>query len=100
MWVWRRIEKVKWTERRRNDEVLDVVREERQLSDEIRRRQKVLMDRVLSGDGMLKSVLDGRMLGKRGSGRKRIGFLDRMKEDTLYCELEREEHGGRGSQNA
>ena len=47
MWVWRRMEKVKWTERRRNDEVLDMVGEERQLLDEIRRRQKVWMERVL-----------------------------------------------------
>ena len=41
MWVWRRMEKVEWTERRRNDEVLDMVGDERQLLDEICRRQKV-----------------------------------------------------------
>ena len=29
MWVWIRMEKVKWTEKRRNDEVLDIVGEER-----------------------------------------------------------------------
>ena len=43
MWVWRRMEKVKWTERKRNDEVLDMVGEERKLLDEIRRSQKVWM---------------------------------------------------------
>ena len=46
MWVWRRMEKVKWTERRTNDEVLCMVGEEKQLLDEIRRRQKVWMERV------------------------------------------------------
>ena len=50
MCVWRRMEKVKWTERRRNDEVQDMVGEERQLLNEIRRRQKVWMERVLSGE--------------------------------------------------
>ena len=101
MWVWRRMEKVKWTERRRNDEVLVMVGEERQLLDEIRRRQKVWMERVLSGEGMLKTVLEGRMLGKRGRGRKRIGFLDRMRGSRPYCELKREMIDGRaGSQNS
>ena len=79
MWVWRRMEKVKWTEWKRNAEVLDMVGEERQLLDEIRRRQMVWMERVLSGEGMLKTMLEGRMLGKRGRGRKTIGFLDRLK---------------------
>ena len=64
MWVWRRMEKVKWTKRRRNDEVLDMVGEQRQLLVEIRRRQKVWMERVLKEEGMLKTVLEGRMLGK------------------------------------
>ena len=63
------MEKVKWTEWKRNAEVLDMVGEERQLLDEIRRRQMVWME-----EGMLKTVLEGRMLGKRGRGRKRIGF--------------------------
>ena len=62
MWVWRRIEKVKWTERRRNDEVLDMVGG-RKILDEIGRRQKVWMGGVLSGKGKLKTVLEGRMLG-------------------------------------
>ena len=51
MWVWRRMEKVKWTERRRNNKVLDMVGEERQILDEIRRRQKVWVERFLSGEG-------------------------------------------------
>ena len=96
MWSSRRMEEVKWTERERNDEVLDMVGEERQLLDEIRRRQKVWMEGVLSGEGILKTVFEGRMLGKRGRGRKRIGFLDRMKVCRPYCELKREVHDGRG----
>ena len=41
MWVMRRMEKMKWTERRRNDEGLDMVGEKRQLLDEMQRRQKL-----------------------------------------------------------
>ena len=51
---------------------------------------------VLSRKGMLKMVLKGRMLGERGKGRKRIGFLDIMKEIRLYRELKREVHERRG----
>ena len=86
MWVWRRMEKVKWTERRRNDEVLDMAGEERQLLYEIQ-RQKVWMEGVLSREGMLKTVLEGRTLGKRGRGRKRMGFLDILKGSRPYSKL-------------
>ena len=43
---------------------------------------------------MLKIVLEGRKLGKRWRGRKRIGFLDRLKENLPYFEFEREVHEG------
>ena len=90
------MKKVKWTERRRNDDVLDMVGEERQLLDEIRRRQKVWMERVLSGEGTLKTVLEGRMLGKHGRGRKRIGFLDTLKVSRPYSELKKAMLEGKG----
>ena len=58
------------------------------------------MERVLSGEGMLKTVLEGRMLGKRGRGRKRIGFLDRLKGSRPYSELKKAVLEGKGgSQN-
>ena len=58
------------------------------------------MDGVLSGEGMLKTVLEGRMLGKRGRGRKRIGFLDRVKGSRPYSELKKAMlEGKRDSQN-
>ena len=76
--------------------MLDMVGEDRQLLDEIRGRQKVWIEGVLSGEGMLKTVLEGRILGKLGSGRKRIGFLYRLKGDRPYCDLKREVLEGKG----
>ena len=52
------------------------------------------MERVLSGEGMLKTVLKGRMLGKRERRRERIGFLGIMKGSRLYCDLKREVQDG------
>ena len=40
MWVWRRIEKISWTERVSNDEVLRIVGEERMLMKTCKDRQK------------------------------------------------------------
>ena len=82
--------------RRRNDEVLDMVGVERQLLDEIRKRLKVWMERVLSGKGMLETVLEGKMLGTRGRERKKLCFLVGMIRSRRYYEFKREVHGGRG----
>ena len=43
MWVWRRMEKVSWTERKTNEEVLTMMGERRQL---IRRIIKTKKDRL------------------------------------------------------
>ena len=90
MWVWRRMEKISWTERKTNEEVLDIVGENRKLLREVRTRQKKWMEEVLRGSGMLKAVIEGRMLGKRGRGRRKIGILDNMKGGRKYVELKRE----------
>ena len=52
------------------------------------------MGRVLSGEGMLRTVLEGRIFGKRGRGRKIIGFLDRMKGSRHSNELKGRESAG------
>ena len=64
--------------------------EKRKLLREVRTRQKKWMEEVLRGSGMLKAVIEGRMLGKRGRGRRRIGILDNMKGGRKYVELKRE----------
>ena len=38
-----------------------MVGEERNLLEEIRKRQKVWMERVISGNGMLRTAIEGRM---------------------------------------
>jgi len=39
MWVWRRLEKVKWTDKKTNAEVLNLVKEKKSLLTEIRKRK-------------------------------------------------------------
>jgi len=76
MWLWRRVEKISWTNKVTNEEVLQRVGEERQLMNLIRNRKKNWVGHILRGEGSLREVIEGRMEGKRGRGRPRKGMLD------------------------
>ena len=51
MWIWRRIEKISYTEHITNEEVLNRVSEIRVLIETILRRKKNWIDHVLRGEG-------------------------------------------------
>src|SRR5271163_39453 len=76
MWIWRRMEKISWTERKSNEEILRLVGEERCMLEVIAKRKKVWIGHVVRGDGLLKLVIEGRMEGKRSKGRPRMGMID------------------------
>ena len=76
MWIWRRMEKISWTDKITNEEVLERVGIVRQLMSTLRMRKKSWVGHVLRGDGLLKDVIEGRMEGKRSRGRPRLGMLD------------------------
>ena len=65
MWLWRRLERVSWKEKISNEEVLKKVNETRGLIKTICKRKKNWIGHVLRGDGLLRDVLEGRMVGKR-----------------------------------
>jgi hypothetical protein len=88
MWMWRRMEKISWTEKITNVEVLKRVGEERLLMKTIRNRKKKWVGHVLRGEGLLKEAMEGRMEGKRGRGRPRTGMLDDLKGES-YAGMKR-----------
>jgi len=57
--------RMSWTEHRSNQEVLDMVGENRGLINSIRQRQKNWLGHVLRGDSILCTVLEGKMKGTR-----------------------------------
>src|SRR6218665_2837020 len=85
MWVWRKMEKISWKEMKTNEEVLQMVQEERSLMDVIWRRKKNWIGHILRG--LLREVIEGRMIGKRPSGRKRLGMLNEFLKESSYAEL-------------
>src|SRR6218665_1902131 len=70
MRIWRRTEKISWTEHISN-EVLKLVEEERSLLTIIRTRQRNWMRHIMRGYSLQREIIKERMGGKRGRGRPR-----------------------------
>ena len=88
MWVWRRMEKVSWTERKTNEEVLTMMGGKETVDKKNYYDQKRWIRHVLRGNGLLKEVIEGRIDGRRPRGRKRLGMLSELKEDG-YAKMKR-----------
>ena len=83
MWLWRRMEKISWTAKKTNEEVLQVVDEERTLVNTIVKRKKNWIGHILRHDGLLREVIEGKMEGKKPRGRPRMGMLEELKEGSF-----------------
>ncbi|KAJ4436680.1 hypothetical protein ANN_16811 [Periplaneta americana] len=67
MWIWRRMERVKWTDRIRNEAVLEKVGEER------------MMLKLIRKNCLLKDALEGKVNGRRVRGRRKYQMIDDIK---------------------
>ena len=92
MWCWRRIEKIKWTDRVTNEEVLRRVGEERTIIKTIRQRKANWLGHVLRRNCLLHDVIEGRLETEdtRRAGRRKIQILDDLREKRKYWELKEE----------
>ena len=79
MWVWRRMEKIRWVNKVKNEEVLNRVKEGRTLLREIQRRKGSWLGHVLRGSGILTVALEGSVNGSVKRGRRRIKLEDEIK---------------------
>ena len=91
MWLWRKEEKLSWKDKVSKEEVLKRVEETRCSTKAVYERKKNWIGHVLRGNDMLIDALEGRMMGKRGRGRPRIGMLDELMEGSFE---KNEEKGG------
>jgi len=64
MWCWRRIEKISWTDRVRNEEVLLRVKEQRNILHEIRKRKANWIGHILCKNCFLQRVIEGKIKGR------------------------------------
>jgi len=88
MWVWKWLVKVKWTDKKTNAEVLNLLKEKKSLLAEIRKRKRSWIGHILRHANMLPTVLEGRMKGKRPRGKKRIKMVDGIMNGT-YAQMKR-----------
>ena len=96
MWIWRRMERISWTEKITNEEVLRRVGKKRSMVETIVRRKKNWIGHTMRGYGLMKKVMKWKMEGKRGRGRKRIGMIDESMENEQYGDLKRRADVGQG----
>src|ERR1700733_13483073 len=81
MWTWRKMERISWTERKTNEEVLDMIGEVRKLMKTIRERQRKWIGHILRGESLLRMVIERKMDSKRTRGRPQQMMLDWMMVD-------------------
>jgi len=90
MWCWRRMEKIIWTDRVRNEDVLLTVKEQRNILHEIRNRKANWIGHILRRNCLLQRVIEGKI--QRGievtgrQGRRRRKLLADLKEMILSFE--------------
>ena len=94
MWCWRRMEKISWTDRVRNEEVLVRVNEQRNILREIRKRKANWIGHILRRICLLQQVIEGKINWQtevtRKRGRRRKKPLDDLKDRRGYCSLKEE----------
>jgi hypothetical protein len=94
MWCWRRMEKISWTDRVRNEEVLLTVSEQRNILHEIRKRKANWIGHILRINCLLQRVIEGKMKGEmevtRRRGRRRKKLLDDLKDRRGNSRLKEE----------
>ena len=78
MWFFRRMLKISWTDRVRNDEVLLRAGTEREIMKMIRRRQLRFLGHVMRLQQLENVCVSGRVEGRRGRGRPRVKLVDSL----------------------
>lgn len=86
MWAWRKLEKINWTRRIRNEEVLRMIGEERQLLETIRSKRNWI-GHVIRRECLLKGMIEGTVQGMSRRGRKRKKLLDELIKEDGYAGL-------------
>ena len=63
MWCWRRMEKISWTDRVRNEEVLIRAKEQRNILHEISKWKANWIGHILRRNYLLQTVIEGMIKG-------------------------------------
>ena len=92
LWIWRRMEKISWTENITNEGVLKREEESRALLETMRNRQYQWIFHILRGNSILTTVLEGQMKGRKTRGRPRVMLLSWTATTATTTGGSRKEH--------
>lgn len=83
MWCYRRILKISWVDRITNDAVLRRMGKEREIINNVKKRKLEYLGHVMRNEqryNLLQLILQGKIFGKRGPGRRRISWLQNLRK--------------------
>ena len=90
MWIWRKMEGIKWVDKVRNEEVLGRIGEERKILAMIKQRKKNWVGHCLRRENsIVRDCLEGMVSGRGSRGRRRRQLLDNVKVDNEYAATKR-----------
>ena len=81
------MEKIKWSEKVTNEQVLDHIEEKRTLLNNIVRRKANWIGHILRRNCLLHDAIEGQMTKVKGVGRRRTQLLDDLRSRRTYWEL-------------
>lgn len=82
MWLYRRMLRVPWTDKVSNQEILQRMRKDREVLNTVKRRKLQYLGHVMRNESryqLLQCILQGKVDGKRGPGRRRISWLKNLR---------------------
>ena len=97
MWCWRKMEKIKWSEKVTNEQVLDHIGEKRTLLNNILRRKANWIGHILRRNCLLHHAIEGQMTEVKEVGRRRrTQLLDDLRNMRRYWEIKEEAEDRKG----
>lgn len=84
MWLYRRMLKVSWTAKVTNVDILKIMKKKKEVLATVKRRKIAYfghLHRHAKYD-ILKIIIEGKIEGKRGRGRRKMNWLDNIKKWT------------------
>lgn len=92
MWSWRRMMKIKWTERMSNERVLELVGESRQILRMLSERRHKWVGHMYRHNDFMISILEGKREGSQPRGRPRLSYINQIVKysgSNSYTEMKR-----------
>ena len=81
-WRWRRMLKIKWTDRITNDEDFKKAKEERLLLKILRNRRHSWIEHTIRHNEFVVNILEGAISGKKAMGRPRLQYFKQVDRNT------------------